>query len=98
MATTAAAGHDADILRQLTECMALQNEESATVNQLRRDELSWKKEHGKTKDCTHKLFEDKLHLVGRAAAASRDDETIAMPASCQKFINSESSQVAYLFL
>ena len=93
-----APGADADALRQLTECMALQNEESATANQLHREELSWKKENGDTKDRTRKLFEDKLRLIGQAAATSREDDTLALPASCQKFINAESSQVAYLYL
>ena len=78
--------------------MALQNEELAIANQLRCDKLSWKKENGKTKDCTHKLFKDKLRLIGRVAAALRDDETVTIPTTCQKFINSESAQVAYLFL
>lgn len=34
---------DVDILHQLTKCIAIQNEESATANQLRCKELTWKK-------------------------------------------------------
>ena len=48
----AGAGHGIDVLWQLTKGMALQNEESAMANQLRHDELSWKKENGEIKDRT----------------------------------------------
>ena len=83
---------NADVLKQLAASIARQTEESATSNQLRKDEINRKKEHDDDKkDRTKKFIHPSIiRMLKNASATSKMDLDPELPESCKKFLNSSN--------
>ncbi len=88
----ARSAENTDVLKQLAASIARQTEESATSNELRKDEINRRKEHDEEKkDRTKKyLHSSVIKMLKNAAATSKMDLDPELPEACKLFLNAST--------
>ncbi len=83
------------VISQLTHAISAQNEEAVKSNRLRREEIECTitREEAK-KDRTKKIHASILKMIGRASAKSSSDDSLTIPETFSRFINSENAGMA----
>jgi hypothetical protein len=83
------------VISQLTHAISAQNEEAVESNRLCRKEIerTITREEAK-KDRTKKIHASILKMIGRASAKSSSDDSLTIPETFSRFINSENSGMA----
>ena len=94
-AGTAVSFDNSSVISQLTHAISAQNEEAVESNRLRREEIerTINKEEAK-KDRTKKIHASIIKMIGRASAKSASDDSLTLPATFTRFINSENVGMA----
>ena len=95
VAGTSVALDNSSVISQLTNAISAQNEEATESNRLRRQEIerTINKEETK-KDRTKKIHHSIINMIGRASAKSSTDESVAISATCSRFLNSDNIGMA----
>ena len=95
VAGTSVALDNSSVISQPTNAISAQNEEATESNRLRHQEIerTINKEETK-KDRTKKIHHSIINMIGRASAKSSTDESVAISATCSRFLNSDNIGMA----